>query len=189
MNCKNFEPQKIPVTCILYFHELACCGFNWHTPLCSSYFLFQTNFTSSKCSFCITGTDVKFDLPKFPLDSPNVLRESLNNRPQLAAVPIPLNPGRGVSLAEDLRTQTDYDEVDRSCSDQKEEMTQWTSFQWLNCHLHPYTQWSIQSLISVLPGYTKWRTNTFCFVWPVEYHTHSFWSDLSICPIELSQSS
>lgn len=46
-----------------------------------------------------------------------------------------------------------------------------------------------QSLISVLPGYTKWRTNTFCFVWPVEYHTHSFWSDLSICPIELSQSS
>lgn len=78
----------------------------------------------SKCSFCITGTDVKFDLPKFPLDSPNVLRESLNNRPQLAAVPIPLNPGRGVSLAEDLRTQTDYDEVDRSCSDQKEEMTQ-----------------------------------------------------------------
>lgn len=131
MNCKNFEPQKIPVTCIRYFHELACCGFNWHTPLCSSYFLFQTNFTSSKCSFCITGTDVKFDLPKFPLDSPNVLRESLNNRPQLAAVPIPLNPGRGVSLAEDLRTQTDYDEVDRSCSDQKEEMTQWTSFQWL----------------------------------------------------------
>lgn len=70
------------------------------------------------------GTDVKFDLPKFPLDSPNVLRESLNNRPQLAAVPIPLNPGRGVSLAEDLRTQTDYDEVDKSCSDQKEEMTQ-----------------------------------------------------------------
>lgn len=106
-------------------------------------------------------------MPKFPLDSPNVLRESLNNRPQLAAVPIPLNPGRGVSLAEDLRTQTDYDEVDRSCSDQKEEMTQWTSFQWLATSILILNDHH-QSLISVLPGYTKWRTNTYCFVWPVD---------------------
>lgn len=51
--------------------------------------------------------------------------------------------------------------------------------------LHLYPQWSTQSLISMLPGYTEWRTNTYCFVWPVDYHTRSFWSDLPICPITM----
>lgn len=113
------------------FHKLAHCGFNCQFLFLLIYFIPNKFYQQQICSFWITGTDVKFDLPKFLLDPPNVLRESLNNRPQLAAVPIPLmNPGRGVSLAEDLRTQTDYDEVDKSCSDQKEEMSQWTSFQW-----------------------------------------------------------
>lgn len=60
---------------------------------------------------------------------------------------------------------------------------------WHNEHhfsdLHLYPQWSIQSLISMLPGYNEWRTNTYCFVWPVDYHTRSFWSDLPICPITM----
>lgn len=60
---------------------------------------------------------------------------------------------------------------------------------WHNEHhfsdLHLYPQWSTQSLISMLPGYTEWRTNTYCFVWPVDYHTRSFWSDLPICPITM----
>lgn len=151
-------------------------------PLSLNIFYSKQILPAAKCSFWITGTDVKFDLPKFLLDPPNVLRESLNNRPQLAAVPIPLNPGRGVSLAEDLRTQTDYDEVDKSCSDQKEEMSQWTSFQW-----PPSLSSMINSIIdlNVTWLYRVKNKHTYCFVWPVDYHTRSFWSDLPICPITM----
>lgn len=69
--------------------------------------------------YWFTGTDVKFDLPKIPLDQSNQLRETLNNRTQQAAA-IPFNSGKVYGplnidqMSDDLKNQTDYDEVEKT---------------------------------------------------------------------------
>ena len=55
--------------------------------------------------------------------APNILRETLNNRAPLAALPIPSNSGKGL-ITDHHMAHSDYDEVDKQHSPQKEEMTQ-----------------------------------------------------------------
>ena len=59
--------------------------------------------------------------------APNILRETLNNRAPLAALPIPSNSGKGL-ITDHHMAHSDYDEVDKQHSPQKEEMTQWTPY-------------------------------------------------------------
>ncbi|XP_062584733.1 uncharacterized protein LOC134246383 [Saccostrea cucullata] len=71
------------------------------------------------------GTDVKFDLPKIPMDQSSLLRETPNNRSRAAA--IPLNSGQQLvygplnidQISDDLKNQTDYDELDNGSPEEK----------------------------------------------------------------------